>query len=282
MRQLVSFLIHNSRWLLFAIYVVLGCLLLFKNNPYQQSLWLTSAGSVASSVYSAGNSVTSYFNLRQTNEDLNRLNARLQEQLLALQQRNQALEEIVMADTMQLPDSLAGYHFVVAHVISNSVMRPHNYITINRGASDGIQPEMGVIDQNGVVGVVNVVGPHSARIISLLNPNFRLSCKIKNNESFGSLVWDGNDPAYALLEELPRHTKFHTGDTVVTSGYSAVFPPGIPVGIVADGNAPHNENFFTLRVRLLCDFARLSNVQVVLNDYAAEVRQLEKADAPEE
>lgn len=262
--------------------MVLSCLLLFNTNPYQHSLWLTSAGTLSSSVYKAGNSISSYFDLRQANEELNRRNARLQEDLLAMQRRNQMLSEMVMADTLQLPDSLAGYHFVVAHVISNSIIHLHNYITINRGAADGIREEMGVIDQNGVVGVVNVVGPHSARIISLLNPNFRLSCKIKHNESFGSLVWDGNDPAYALLEELPRHTVFHAGDTVVTSGYSAVFPPGIPVGIVADDKVPHNENFFTLRIRLLCDFARLGNVQVVLNDYASEVKQLEKADTPEE
>lgn len=262
--------------------MVLSCLLLFNTNPYQHSLWLTSAGALSSSVYKAGNSISSYFDLRQANEELNRRNARLQEELLALQQRNQKLSEMVMADTLQLPDSLAGYNFVVAHVISNSIIHLHNYITINRGADDGIREEMGVIDQNGVVGVVNVVGPHSARIISLLNPNFRLSCKIKHNESFGSLVWDGNDPAYALLEELPRHTVFHAGDTVVTSGYSAVFPPGIPVGIVADDKVPHNENIFTLRIRLLCDFARLGNVQVVLNNYSSEVKQLEKADTPEE
>ena len=156
--------------------MVLSCLLLFNTNRYQHSLWLTSAGALSSSVYKAGNSISSYFDLRQANEELNRRNARLQEELLALQQRNQKLSEMVMADTLQLPDSLAGYNFVVAHVISNSIIHLHNYITINRGADDGIREEMGVIDQNGVVGVVNVVGPHSARIISLLNPNFRLSC----------------------------------------------------------------------------------------------------------
>jgi rod shape-determining protein MreC len=135
---------------------------------------------------------------------------------------------------------------------------------------------MGVIDQNGVVGIVNVVTEHHARVISLLNPNFRLSCKIKGNESFGSLVWDGNDPRYVVLEELPRHTKYQKGDTVITSGYSAVFPEGIPVGVVVSNNKGRNENFFALKVRLLSDFSTLNNVQVVLNNASEELRRLEE------
>jgi rod shape-determining protein MreC len=127
-----------------------------------------------------------------------------------------------------------------------------------------------------VVGIVNVVTDHHARVISLLNPNFRLSCKIKGNESFGSLVWDGKDPRFAVLEELPRHTKYQKGDTVITSGYSAVFPEGIPVGVVVNGNSGRNENFFALKVRLLSDFSTLNNVQVVVNNNAEELKRLEE------
>jgi rod shape-determining protein MreC len=105
-----------------------------------------------------------------------------------------------------------------------------------------------------------------------------LSCKIKGNESFGSLVWDGNDPRYAVLEELPRHTKYHRGDTVITSGYSAVFPENIPVGIVVTDDKSRNENFFALKVKLLSDFSTLNNVQVVVNNYSAELKALEEAN----
>lgn len=275
MRELLNFFIRNSKWLVFALYVTISSILLFHNNPYQQHIYLTSAGAVSSAIYNLSSNVTSYFNLRENNEDLNRRNAALQLEVLNLQERLMRLEEETATKSPALNDSNNHYRLVTAHVINNSVIHPNNYITINRGSDDGIAPEMGVIDQNGVVGVVNVVGKHNSRIISLLNPHFRLSCKLKNNDSFGSLVWDGVDSRYALLEELPRHTVYHKGDTVVTSGYSTVFPPGIPVGIVESNDDKHNQNFFTLKVRLMSDFAKLNNVQVVINHHAEEIRHIE-------
>jgi rod shape-determining protein MreC len=274
-RELIDFFIRNSKWFVFTFFVVISLMMLFNHNPYQQHVYMTSAGKVASSVYKVSNNITSYFNLRENNEDLNRRIADLQCEVLGLREQLQKMQEEYGYDSLTLAPVLRHYDFIVARVINNSVMRPYNYITLNKGSEDGIAPEMGVLDQNGVVGVVNVVGPHASRVISLLNPNFRLSCKIKGNESFGSLVWDGQDPQYALLEELPRHTVFQRGDTVITSGYSAVFPEGIPVGIVEQGDEKHNENFFTLKVRLLSDFSRLNNVQVVINHDAEEIRAIE-------
>lgn len=279
MQELLSFLLRNSKWFVFALLSGVSCWLLMTGNPYQHHLYLTSASAAAAAVYNAQNSVTSYFALRDINDDLNRRNATLAAENLALREAlTRAQEEYARANDTLPFEPVKKFDFVVAHVIKNSIARPNNYITINRGTDDGILPEMGVIDQNGVVGIVNVAGPHSARLISLLNPDFRLSCKIKGSDHFGSLVWDGADPTIALLEELPRHTVYHPGDTVVTSGYSAVFPAGIPVGTVLADDQRHNENFFTLRVKLATDFTTLSNVQVVLNTQQAELNELEKAD----
>ena len=199
----------------------------------------------------------------------------LREQLDILHEKN-------FTDTMKVDSTMQHFEFIVAHVINNSVSKPYNYITINKGSNDGLKPEWGVIDQNGVVGIVSNVGPHTARVISLLNPNFRLSCKVKNSDGFGSLVWNGSDPTVALLEELPRHTIYHKGDTVVTSGYSAVFPPGIPVGRVISDNQNRKENFFTLKIKLFADFTTLSNVQVVVNNYRPELKALEAGEKEEE
>ena len=281
MREIFDFFVRNSKWLVFVFWMTAGCFLLFTRNPYQQSVYLTSAGRVAGTVYDATGQVTSYFNLRSANDDLNRRNATLQGEVIALREKLQSLGEVsgTYADSTAPFPALAHYEFITARVINNSVARPYNYITINKGTRDGVKPEMGVIDQNGVVGMVNVVSEGHARVLSLLNPHFRLSCKIKGNDSFGSLYWDGSSPRTAVLEELPRHTHFKVGDTVVTSGYSAVFPEGIPVGTVAGHkNNPH-ENFFTLNVNLFGDFARLGNVQVVVNNHADEIRKLDEENA---
>lgn len=274
MHELLAFFVRHSKWFVFAFFATISCVLLFRSDPYRQHLYTTSAGHLGAAVYGAANGVTSYFNLHEINEDLNRRNAELQAQVEALNQRLTVLDEQNRTDTL-VPDSgVLPFRFIVAHVINNSISHPYNYLTINKGSRDGIRPELGVIDRNGVVGIVSNVGTGNARVISLLNPNFRLSCKLKRTDYFGSLVWGGDRPDEALLEELPRHTVFHPGDTIVTSGYSAVFPAGLPVGVVMDSEGDASQNFFTLRVKLLADFTTLSNVQVVVNNEADEIRAL--------
>ncbi len=274
-RNLIDFLVKHSTWFVFAFYVIVSCIFLFDKNPYQHHVYMTSAGKLTAGIYDLSHNITSYFNLRETNEELQVQNARLEEELLGMKATLQLYQERFYADTMTVSETLRPYRFIIASVINNSIHKPYNYITINKGSRDGIRPEMGVVDQNGIVGVVNIVGDNYSRLISLLNPNFRLSCKVKGNDAFGSLVWDGKDPGVALLEELPRHTIYTTGDTVVTSGYSAMFPEGIPVGIVAGSEKTIDDNFFTLRVNLLTDFSRLSTVRVIASDVADSIRQVE-------
>lgn len=274
MNELFGFIVRHSKWLVFAFFVTISCTLLFNDDPYRRHVFMTSAGRMAATVYKGANNVTSYFDLREINGDLNRRNAELQAEIVRMQETIDRLREQNYTDTLALDSGVRHFDFIVAHVINNSISHPFNYLTINKGSSDGIKPELGVIDRNGVVGIVSTTGAHSARVISLLNPHFRLSCKIKRSDYFGSLVWDGANPSQALLEELPRHTVFEPGDTIVTSGYSAVFPLGLPVGVIIGADTDRNQNFFTLRVRLLADFTTLGNVQVVINNQAEEIRAL--------
>ena len=262
---------------MFLFFVIMSCLLLFQSNPYQHSIYFTSANAISSSVYGLFNNVTSYFHLRGINEDLQQQNAMLENEVVSL--RNQINNyKMLVPDTSAVPAEYQNFDFVIAHVISNSISQPYNYITINRGLADGIQPEMGVVDQNGVVGIVNVVGEHSARIISLLNPNLRLSCKVKNSDFFGSLVWDCVSPQYAVLEELPRHVEFENGDTIITSGYSAVFPEGLMVGTIEGRMPTSDDNFYTLKIKLTTDFSRLSTVRAIKNSMKEELETLKSAD----
>lgn len=273
MNNLIHFFVKHYHWLAFIIYLFISGYMLFHNNPYQQSVYLTSANSFTSTVYESMASVTSYIHLKDINEDLQERNALLEMEVVKL--RNEINEYKI-----QLPDSnyqprLQRYDFVVARVISNSIAQPNNYITINRGSKDGIKTEMGVVDQNGIVGIVDVTGPHSARIISLLNPDMKLSCKLKNSENFGSMVWDGVSPQYAILEELPKHIKFTVGDTIITSGYSSVFPEGVIVGTVVGRARNLTDNFFSLKIKLSTNFSQLSKVRVITNDMREEVKALE-------
>ena len=274
MNELFGFIVRHSKWLVFAFFVTISCTLLFNDDPYRRHVFMTSAGRMAATVYKGANNVTSYFDLREINGDLNRRNAELQAEIVRMQETIDRLREQNFTDTLALDSGVRHFDFIVAHVINNSISHPFNYLTINKGSSDGIKPELGVIDRNGVVGIVSTTGAHSARVITLLTPPYRRSCKITRSDYIGSHVGDGATPSEALLEELPRHTVFEPGDTIVTSGYSAVFPSGLPVGVIIGADTDRNQNFFTLRVRLLADFTTLGNVQVVINNQAEEIRAL--------
>ena len=276
MRNLISFLIRHSSWFVFLLYVFISLFLLFQNNPYQQYVYLTSTNSASASIYRVVSGVTSYFNLQSINNDLQERNALLEMEVINLKRQLDDCKIRMIADSISLPDSVAqSYEYYFAGVINNSVSRPMNYITIDKGSSDGIEPEMGVVDQNGVVGIVSVVSKHAARVISLLNPNMKLSCKVKGSDYFGSLYWDGVSPHFAVLEEMPRHVVYQKGDTIVTSGYSAVFPEGLIVGVIESGMKTNDDNFIALRVRLSTDFTRLSTVRAIKSKLSDELKEIE-------
>ena len=277
MNNIISFFLRHSSWIVFAALVTLSCSMLFNNNPYQQHVFLTSANEASSVVYKGAGEVTSYFNLKSINADLQERNATLEMEIINLKRQINDYKTLLQPTGISLPDSVAqNYEYHFANVINNSVTHPKNFITIDKGSADGIAPEMGIIDQNGVVGIVANVSNHAARVLSLLNSDMHLSCKVKNTDYFGSLVWHGGDPYHATLEEMPKHVKFHRGDTIVTSGYSTVFPPGLIVGVIESKQKATDNNFFSLKIKLSTDFTRLSAVRAVKSKLSAELKQLEQ------
>ena len=276
MRNLLNFLLKYSTWFVLTFYVLLSCILLFRGNSYQQSVFLTSSNAVTGSVYGTASNVTGYFNLKQINEDLQERNAALENELLNL--KNKLAEYQTLVTDTTIVDSSKRFDYITAAVVNNSVRHPRNYFTINKGSKDGIKPGMGVVDQNGIVGIVNVAGRNTARIISLLNETQHFSVKLKNTPYVGSLSWHGADPNIVYMEEVPRHVKYHVGDTVVTSGYSTTFPEGIPVGFVMAKVKGADDNFFTLKVRLASRFSTLSTVRIIKDVYKAELDSLQQFD----
>ena len=277
MRNLLDFLMKYNYWFLFVLLEVASFVLLFRFNRYQQSVFFTSANAAAGKLYEARDEVASYFRLKETNEDLLDRNMELELRVAALEG---ALRD-ARADTMALGslDSVPAdtrYTLHKAHVVKNSLNRLDNYLTLDRGEADGIRPEMGVVDANGVVGIVYKTTAHYSLVISLLNSKSSLSCKIQGSNYFGYLKWEGEDSRYAYLRDLPRHAEFSVGDTVVTSGYSAVFPPGLRVGYIDEMSDSHDGLSYLLKIRLATDFGRVNDVRVISVEDLAEQLQLEK------
>jgi len=167
------------------------------------------------------------------------------------------------------------YTYIPAQVISNSVNKQYNFVTIDRGSNHGIKPEMAVISPRGVVGVVYSVSANYATVISLLNRDFMLSVKIRKNNYFGPLAWEGINPEIASLTEIPYHVNVQKGDTIVTSGYSTIFPEGLLVGVVSDFQI-EKSNFYRINVELSEKFRQLTYVYVINNLLSDEQINLEE------
>ncbi len=270
-----------STWFVFAFYVLVSLILLFSFNTYQRSVWLTSANAVSSTVNEATSTVTGYFNLREINRSLQASNAELENRVLNLTNELQHIRAMI-DDSVAYSGLPPRFGYVAASVINNSTRHPRNYFTINRGQADGLAPGMGVVDQNGVVGIVNVCGKHTARVISLLTKDQHFSVKLKGTQFVGSLAWKENDPHTAWIEEIPRHARYHIGDTIVTSGFSTTFPEGIPVGIVMSQVRNSDGNFFTLKIRLSSDFNNLGTVRIIKDNLKTELDSLRTFDRKEE
>lgn len=277
MRNILNFIIRYSKWFVFTFYVLMSCILLVDNNIYQQSVYLTSANGFTGGVYGIWSQVAGYFHLKTINESLQASNADLQNQVLNLKSQIAELK-IHRDDTLMNPQDRQRFDYVSAAVINNNTRHPRNYFTINRGRLDGIKPGMGVVDQNGVVGIVNVTGDHMSRVISLLNETQRFSVKLKGSSFIGSLNWRGRDATIGYVEEIPRHAVYKTGDTIVTSGYSTTFPEGIPVGVVLNRVHSNDDSFFTFKVKLISDFKALSSIRVIKDVYKSETDSLATFD----
>ena len=276
MRNLLDFLLKYSSVFLFTFLLVISITLLFSNGRFHSSVWFTSANAVSSRIFEMSNGVTGYFNLKTINKSLQQSNAQLENEVLNLRVKVSELEAIIN-DTIDNSNSHR-FDYILSTVLNNSTRHPRNYFTIDKGLKDGIKSGMGVVDQNGVVGVVNVTGNHTSRVISLLNTTQHISVRLKNTDIVGSLVWKVNDPKIAYMEEIPRHRSFNIGDTVVTSGFSTTFPADLPVGVVMGKVKTENENFYVIKVRLTSDFKNLSAVRVLRDSYKEEMDSLVNLD----
>ena len=270
MRNLLEFLSKSGHWLLFVFLEVISLVLLFQYNSYQGSVWITSANAVTGRIYEWESAVEAFFSLTRINEGLTMRNFYLERQVDQLSRLyTEATDDTTAAERYGLK-LLEQYELIPAKVVSNSLHREDNLITINRGRADGVRTDMGVACGLGVVGVVYMVSEHYSIVMPVLNVNSRVSCTIRKRGYFGYLRWSGGDPTVAYVEDIPRHAHFKRGDWVETNGYSSIFPQGGRAGKIIQVYNSSDGLSYRLKVRLATDFGNLRDVYVLSDKSIAE------------
>lgn len=269
MRNLLNFLARYNNIILFILFEGIAVYLIITGNNYH-NIRFTRA--VKGMTYAAERKVTdikNYLRLKKISSDLAEENAALRNRISRLG-RKENLLFFSASDTLFNQQ----YEYTPAEVTGNSVNRQKNFFTVNKGTRQGVKPDMAVTSPFGVAGIIVSSSENYSVAMSLINIDFRLSSRIRSNGYFGSLTWDGRDVNYAVLNEIPQHVLVNAGDTVETTGYSAIFPGGIIIGRVSEFEKSGSD-FYRIRVSLSTDFRKLSHVTVIRNVRKEEQLNLE-------
>ncbi len=257
---------------MFLFFEAFAIFLSIKHSNVKTQAFITSANTVSGFFNRQFSSVSNYFSLNKTNQKLLEENEKLQNKLSKI---NSVLEK----SASEIRDNKFTYQ--TAEIIKNSVSRTNNFLTINKGSKDGVKQDMAIISADGIVGITAKVGRHYTTVISILNSKLKISGKLKRTDYFGSVYWEAGDHRYVILSEIPNHIDVKIGDEIVTSGYSAIFPEGIPIGIVYKIHDVKENNFFKIQVKLTPDFKNLRYIYVVNNSKREEQLDIEKETVDE-
>ena len=255
MQNLLKILLRYSNFLVFIALEVAAFLLISLHNAAPRSSMFSTANSFIAWQHEQLNEINGYFSLRSQNEQL-------------------AAENAELRNALCLRDSV-DWHYEAAKVVQMTTNELHNYLTIDRGSKDGIVRGQGVRNSDGVVGIIRTVGPNYSVVLPIINTLSNLSCRFSKNDYIGTLQWDGKDSRFAMLADVAAHMVVNTGDTIITSGLSPVFPEGIPVGIVESSMLKEGDSYYTIRVRLHTNFKRLKYVEIVQNAHQTELEELQ-------
>ncbi len=285
MRGILGFLIRRSGLLLFVLLEAVSFYLIIRFNETQRLIGLTSANKFTGYLYKQYDAVADYLTLGQQMEKLQAENARLHEQQLiwqiiredSLTMNTPPTAALEGADSSQFTSTLRdSFQFIPVRIINNSIAAENNILTINRGRKDGVEPRMGLMGVDGIIGIVRDVSDHYATVMSLLHRQTRISATVGEAGFFGALRWEDRDPRYMWLTDVPKHADIKTGDLVRTSGHSFIFPVGILIGKVEKAFIPEGDNFYRIRVRLNNDLSRQQFGYVIRHSRGAELSSLEQ------
>jgi len=272
MYNLFRFFLRYHLFILFLSLEVFCFYLSYRTRRYNEAAYSNFANGISGRVFDTYTGITDYLYLRRMSDSLVRENAILRQKLVESKFDNRV-------DSTGVNDSSGRYvqHFtyITARVIYNSVNHASNLIYLNRGKQQGLTKQMGVFNANGIVGQVISVTDNYAAVMSVLSKDFKVSAKLKKSEFFGNMHWDGINSTTATLEEIPKHVPVKIGDTIVTSGFSELFPRNLMIGTVKSVKTEPDKNFLDLTVNLSTNFGNLSYVYVVKNIRRDELQNLD-------
>lgn len=267
MQQLFNFFIKNKTFVLFLLLFSYALSLTIQTNEYQRSKFLNSSNQITGSIYGMFHSITQYFNLKKENQILLEENSRLK--IVVFNQEKAATVDTLLEYKYELQPSL---------IYKNSYSLPNNYLTLNKGKSDRIKEDDGVITSKGIVGVIDRTSKNYSRVLSILNTNSRINVKLKKTNYFGTLSWDGESPEITQLKDIQDLVKLSVGDTIVTSGYSSTFPPDIPVGSVESFRLNDTEDLYIIDVKLFNNMRNLEHIYIIKNTDINELKALNSSN----
>lgn len=268
MVNLLYFLTRYGSLLTFLLLELLSLYLIVRYNQTQRDIYFNSSRHYSGVLLEKTNQLTHFASLQKVADSLAFENAQLYNRLYN-QFSTQTLP--VMEDTQ-----LTTFSFLPARIIKNSIHLPNNNLTLNKGENDGVLEGMGVMLPNGVLGIVRSTTPRFSRVLSVLNSQSYISVSNERSGAFGSLTWDGRDPGILILEEVPKHLEVMEGDTIVTSGFSAIFPRGIPIGTVRQFEVPPGSSTYRIEVKMFADLSRTTQAYIIRNRHLDELQQLEQ------
>jgi len=299
MRNLFAFIYQFRGFLVFLLLEIVCGFLIVQNNNYQGAAFYNSANAYAGRVLEFQKEVSDYFRLVEVNRALVNENRQLQESLtnIMVSDRLDSIPSMPDSTYRVKPDSLTlaqqrldttvivrEFRFIPGKVIKSDVRRIDNHLLLNVGSNQGVAPGMGVVSGNGVIGRVKSTSRNYATVYSLLHSKMAVAAKIKRNNTNGTIRWDGENYLVANLDYIPRHIQVHKGDTVVTSGYNAIFPEGVMIGRIISVATESDKSFYNIRVRLSVDFNNLTYVYVIkdLNKPELDSLQIKSGIAKDE
>ncbi len=262
MQSLLRFLSSLGPFFLFVVLEVVCVYLIFSYNEGQRHAIISTTNQVTGWIVDRRSRMFNYARLRAINSQLLTENSELRNELSSvLAQRN------VLPDSVAMTSDSTELHFIPARVIDNSITLRNNTLTIDKGEAHGIQEDLGVITDQGIVGIVRNVGKEYATVMSLLHSQTKIMGEIRGQGYYGTLSWPQKSDIRILeMAGIPQHVPLTVGDTVQTTDFSYLFPPELPIGTIEDFERDLESNFFRIQVRVLNDLGNVKYVYVVKHD----------------